>query len=98
MEFASGQSPQSRSIVNPNLNKNGNVLRFSYSRSKAALSEGFVFTVEWNDTLESGKWSQIGVSEKIQSDNGTMQSVQATMGTSTTSRRFARLRVTAPAP
>jgi autotransporter-associated beta strand protein len=98
MEFASGQSPQSRSIVNPNLNKNGNVLRFSYSRSKAALSEGFVFTVEWNDTLESGKWSQIGVSEQIQSDNGTMQSVQATMGTSTTSRRFARLRVTAPAP
>jgi autotransporter-associated beta strand protein len=98
MEFATGQSPHTRTIATPNLTKNGDTLRFSYNRSKAALTEGVIFSVEWNDTLESDKWSQIGVSEQVQSDNGTMQSVQATMATSASYRRFVRLRVSAPPP
>ena len=75
------------------LETNAPTLTYNYTRASAADAAGVSFIVEWSDTLESDSWSSIGVSQETLSDNGTLQSVKATMP-SGLDRRFVRLRVT----
>jgi hypothetical protein len=62
----------------------------------AALAAGFAFAVEWNDALVTGAWSHAGVSEQIPGDNGTLQTVRASLSTGPAPRRFLRLRGNPP--
>lgn len=75
----------------------GTSLEYTYTRSVAAVSAGDIFTVEWNDTLGAAGWSSAGVTEEVQSDDGTTQIVKALVPAGSSGHRFMRLKVT-PAP
>lgn len=96
MEFATAQNPFSATRAQPTFVRNGNNIEFHYNRSNRALNQGFVFTVEWSDTLSNGSWSSVGISEQIKSDNGTIQGIQANLAPSSSKQRFVRLRITPP--
>ncbi len=78
------------------LNSTGANQEFNYTRSVAALNAGVLFTVEWSDTLVGNDWHTTGVTEVVQSDNGTVQQVKATLPAGSTGQRFLRLKVTGP--
>ncbi len=46
-------------------------------------------------TLAAGSWSNVGISEQILNDNGTMQTVRTSVAAGT-SRRFLHLKVSQP--
>ncbi|MGB8170134.1 MAG: autotransporter-associated beta strand repeat-containing protein [Chthoniobacteraceae bacterium] len=95
MEFATGQNPNAATSAAMSLVKIGATLEFTYTRSNAALSEGVTFTVEWRDSLASGAWSNAGVTEQILSNNGTVQTVKASVAAGTGSR-FLHLKISRP--
>ena len=80
----------------PSIQNDGAYLTFTYTRSIAAMSET-LGKVEWSDTLDGGSWSVEGVTETLLGDDGTVQSVKATVAAGE-DRRFLRLRVTRPVP
>jgi autotransporter-associated beta strand protein len=96
LEFATGQNPHATTRTTPTLAKNGATLAFTYTRSIAALTDGVIFTVKWSDTLAAGSWSNADVTEQVLSDNGTEQSVKATLPVGGGAKRFVRLEVTSP--
>ena len=98
LEFATGQDPLAATTRTPALEAfpAEGLLELTYTRSKAALSAGHVFVVEWSDTLEAGSWAATGVTTTILTDDGVTQSVLASVPTADAPRRFLRLRVTAP--
>ena len=75
---------------------NGSEIEFTYTRFKAAMSDGVTFMVEWSDTLLLSSWSNAGVGETIPSEDSAMQQVKATLPMGTSGRRFVHLRVTRP--
>ena len=97
LEFATGQDPNASGTTPTPLVRNGNMLESTYTRSIAARTGGVNFVVEWSDTLAVNSWSSVGVTEQILADNGTVQTVKATMPAgSTIPARFARLKVALP--
>jgi dolichol kinase len=68
----------------------------TYTRSNAAIADGILFAVEWDDTLAAIVWSDVGVTEQLLSNNGTLQTVRASLSAGAATRRFVRLRVTEP--
>ena len=94
MEFATAQNPNAATNAKPTLLQNGTTLEFTYTRSNAAIADGVAFTVEWSDTLAADSWSNAGVTEQILSDNGTVQSVKASVAAGVGGRRFLHLKVT----
>ncbi len=86
LECATAQNPNAATTATPTLVRNGANLEFPYTRSLAALA------VEWRDDLTTGVWSSAGVTEQILSDNGTVQTVRATLPAGP-GPRFVRLRV-----
>ena len=94
LEFATGQNPLTSTKVSTPLAINGANLEFTYTRANASIAGGMIFAVEWSDTLAAGSWSSAGVTEQIFSDNGTVQTVKATVP-SGSGKRFVRLKVTA---
>ena len=97
MKFALGMNPTVTGVTPTSVGYNSgtSTLTFSYQRSVQAMAE-CTFIVEWSDTLLSSSWSSTGVTEQINSDNGTVQQVTASIPASGQTRRFARLRVTNP--
>ena len=73
------------------IEKSGASLKFTYQRSLAAMGE-VNYTAEWRDDL-APSWSTQGVTETINSDNGIIQDVQATIPAGNAQSRFVRLRV-----
>lgn len=96
LEFATGQDPNAATLATPALMKVGAILEFTYTRSNAALADGVTFTVEWSDALSSNAWSGAGVTSQILNDNGTLQTVRASVATGTSPCRFLRLKVSKP--
>jgi len=96
LEFATGQSPLASTLVETRLVQNGENIEFTYTRSKAAMTDGITFTVEWCDTLSGVTWSPVGVTESILSDDGTLQSIRATLPAGDAGKCFLRLRVSKP--
>jgi hypothetical protein len=97
MEFATGQHPTNSSTPAQNLSRGtGGECIFTYQRSKAAVADGLLFTVQHNATLDPGGWSSLGVTETILSDDGTLQTVQAAIPAPTGGSCFTRLRVARP--
>ena len=93
LEFATGQNPNAPTKADTSIVKNVASLDFTYPRSKAAMSDGVTFTVEWSDTLATNSWSNAGVTDQILTDNGTVQVVKASAPAGG-NRRFVRLKVT----
>ncbi len=97
LEFATGQNPHAASLISLSGLRTASALEITYTRSKEALTGGVIFAVEWSDTLAPNPWSVAGVTQSILTDNGTVQSVKATVPTAAAiPRRFARLKVTSP--
>ena len=72
-------------------------LEITYTRNKAALTGGVTFAVEWSDTLAPASWSVSGVPQPVLTDNGTLQSVKATVPAApTVPTRLTWLKVTSP--
>ena len=95
LEYATAQNPNASSRAVLTAIRNASALEVTYTRSKAAFTGGVVFTVEWSDTLAPNSWSNALVTENILTDNGTIQTVKATVPAGPTiPLRYARLKVT----
>ena len=93
LEFATGQSPHAatRAVISSQASPAG--LVFTYTRSKAAVDDGVVFSVESSDTL-AAPWTPHGPGTLLH--DGALQTLAATIPPGPAGKRFARLRVTAP--
>ena len=96
LEFSTGQNPIAATTAVTTLVRNGANLEFTYTRSNAALADGVIFAVEWSDTMADGSWSAAGVTQQILNDNGTVQTVKATLPAGANAKRFVHLRATRP--
>ena len=94
IEWACNLNPTTASALPVSLNSTGANLEFTYTRSVAAITAGAVFTVEWSDTLAGNDWHTTGVTQVVQSNNGTVQQVKATLPAGSTGQRFVHLKVT----
>jgi hypothetical protein len=75
--------------------RTASALEITYTRSKAAFTGGVAFTVEWSDVLAPSSWSGALVTQNILTDNGTLQTIKATLPAGPAiPMRFARLKVT----
>lgn len=95
LEFATAQNPLANSAVAVAAAVNAGTLEFTYQRSKAAVSDGLVFTVEWSDSLAAGTWSGAGIANQnpppIAQDLST-ETLQILVPAGS-GRRFVRLKV-----
>ena len=95
LEFATAQSPNASSRAVLTAVRTASALEITYTRSKAAFIGGVVFTVESSDTLAPNSWSATGVTQTVLTDNGTVQTVKATVTAGpAVPLRYARLKVT----
>jgi alpha-tubulin suppressor-like RCC1 family protein len=95
MEFATGADPTEGGVIEtPVSPPAAGVVGFTYTRNKLASAE-VVWTVEWTDTLGSD-WSSNGVSETVIADDGTLETVVATLPGGPDGKRFVHLKVTRP--
>jgi hyaluronate lyase len=95
-EFATGQNAQAATKAPITCQRNGAAVEFNYVRSKAAMSDGVTFAVNWSTTLSANAWSGAGVTEQILSVEGTVQTVKATVDATGQPRCFLRLEVSRP--
>lgn len=96
IEFAMNLNPSQSTAPPVSAALAGGSIEYIYSRSKAALQDGLTFTVEWSSSPGTPPWSTAGVTETLLTDDGTTQQIKALVPTGNTTRRFVRLRVTAP--
>lgn len=93
LEFATGQDPFAATRLATPIEFDGGHLKFTYSRSHAALDEEMVFQVLWSETLAANSWSAASVSEVIADDDGIVQTVVATLPEASDGKLFVRLSV-----
>ena len=95
VEFATGQDPHAATRTAVSLVRvPGSTLTFTYPRNKAAFDLGYLFVVEYGDTLAAGSWTSFGPGTVTV--DGPLQSVAATIPDGPAGRRFIRLKITAP--
>jgi autotransporter-associated beta strand protein len=95
LEFATGQSPHAATRATTTLAlPPGTDLDFTYTRNKAALDAGYLFTVEYSDTLAPNSWTSAVPGTVIL--DGPAQSVRVLIPEGTATHRFIRLKVSAP--
>ncbi len=92
-EWALGLSATQPGVQPASVAKVGADLEFTYTRAKNVT--GVTITVEWSNTL-ANDWSSMGVTEQILSDNGTVQTVRASVAAGAGGRRFLHLKVSKP--
>lgn len=94
LEYATHMNPALSDTVPQAVARNGGVLEFIYTKSKAATDVTFI--VEWSDVLSAPSWSTAGVSAPtVLSDNGVTQQIKVTApADSGVTHRFVRLRIT----
>jgi hypothetical protein len=93
MEFALGLNPTIASAPVFQTALVGGNIEFTYTRSTAAVLAGKTFHVRWTETLNGLDWTETGTTEQILTDNGTAQTVKATIPAGTNGHRFVRLEV-----
>jgi len=96
VEFATNSSPTIANGPPGQLVRNGSSLEFSYTRSKAAMGVGIIYSIEWSDDLVPVDWHTGGVTETILSQDANVQQVKATLSAGSSGLRFVRLRVSTP--
>ncbi|MCW1925976.1 choice-of-anchor D domain-containing protein [Luteolibacter arcticus] len=95
LEFATGADPTESGVIEtPVTRPLAGMIDFTYTRNKLAAAE-VQWTVEWTDTLEGG-WSSNGVSETVIEDDGTVETVVATLPAGPDGKRFVHLKVIRP--
>jgi hypothetical protein len=93
MEYALGLNPNTPGVIPAALVINGAQLEYAYTRSTAAREAGLLYQIEWSDTLEPGSWTTETVTQQIESTEGALETVKATVSAGNADRRFLRLRV-----
>jgi uncharacterized delta-60 repeat protein len=93
MKFAMGIDPTRPGTAPLTLAGGTGVMTFIYTRSKAAVSDGVAFTVEWSETLAPLSWNSTNVSLVGVVDQGDTERVTVNVPAGTTGRRFVRLNV-----
>jgi len=93
LEFATGQNPRAATRALTSLSRSSADLEFHYLRDKAAFDAGYLFDVEYSDTL-AAPWTSVGPGSVLH--QGPPQSVRALVPASPGGRRFVRLKVLAP--
>ena len=96
LEFATGQNPFDATRALTSVTRNGGQLEFIYTRSKAAILDGVVFTVEWSDSLAPGSWSSAGISVSQVNETATLETIKATLPAASANRRFFHLLISVP--
>lgn len=94
LEFALALNPTASSVVPVQSGRNSGSFKFTYTRSKAALSDGVLYFVEWSDDLKSGSWTSEGVTSLVLEESELIQIIEATVPPGPEGKRFVRLRVT----
>ena len=93
LEFATGQDPNASTRVVSSLAK-ATGLEFTYTRSKAAVQDGVSYSVEYSDLL-APPWTSVGPGTVI-ADDGTLETVRATIPVGPAGSRFLHLKVSKP--
>ena len=94
IEFATGQDPHAATLVSTSLLPTPDSgLLFTYTRYKAAFDEGYLFNIEYSDSLDA-PWFPRGTGTVI--IDGSLQTVQAMLTRGDGGKRFARLKITSP--
>lgn len=93
LEFATGQNPNTGTLAITSVAKNGVNFEFTYTCAKAAVTDGATFAVEWSETLTAQSWTSVGAGTLL-SDNGTLQTLKATVPFGAGTKRFLRLKIT----
>lgn len=94
LEFATHTLPTTSNAMPGQANRSGGSVEFFYTRSKAAMSDGVQFSVEWSDDLTSINWSTEDVTQSVLSEDSEVQNIKAVLPAGSIGRRFVRLRVT----
>ena len=95
-EFCLRTDPTLASRPQQSVERNGSNLELTYTRAKAAVLDGVVFAVKWNDDLSHGSWSEAGVTESVLIDDGIDQVVKAIAPAGPNGHRFLHLETTKP--
>lgn len=93
MEFGLGLNPTLPAVPTFQTQVNGSNLEFTYTRSTAAVLAGRTFQVPWTQTLNGTDWNYADTTQTVLTDNGTFQTVKATVPKGSSGRRFVRLEV-----
>jgi autotransporter-associated beta strand protein len=94
LEYATGQDPQAATLAQFDMSIDAGQMQFIYTRSKIAFDQGYLFDVQYSDTLAPDSWSSAGPGSVI--IEAPAQSVRALIPAGTGGQRFIRLKVTAP--
>ncbi len=92
VEFATNKNPLLPDSTGPIVAQSGSSLTFTFSRLKNL--PGITAGVVWSDQLTT--WSSAGVTEQILADDGTTQTIKATVPQGPSGQRFLVLKVTRP--
>ena len=96
MEFATDTDPTQGNAGPGDLVLADDTMEFLYTRTKAAISDGIIFRVEWSDDLSSPNWNTTGVTEVVLSEDNTVQHVRDSVSSGSGPRRFMHLNVIRP--
>jgi len=94
LEFATDQNPHAATLTKTTISPTSTAQNFTYTRNKAAFDAGYLFNVEYSDTLAPGSWISAPTGTVI--TTGPSQTVSTPLPESPQGRRFTRLRVTTP--
>ena len=99
LEFALGLEPdiQNATPASVTFHQNTSSMEFRYTRNPAAVSAGWVFQVEWSNSLSDNDWHTDSIGETIENPSAVLHDITALhvvpIGTPS---RFLRLRVITP--
>lgn len=93
MEFGLGLNPTLPAVPTFQTQVSGSNLEFTYTRSTAAVLAGRTFQVPWSQTLNGTDWNYADTTQTVLTNNGTFQTVKATVPKGSSGRRFVRLEV-----
>lgn len=93
IEFATGQSPHTATFAVTSAHRTATDLEFTYQRNRAAVDDGYSFSIESTTSL-SGSWNDSGPGSLI--SDGPLQTLKATIPADSDEKRFARLKVSTP--
>ncbi|MEO8613729.1 MAG: choice-of-anchor tandem repeat GloVer-containing protein [Luteolibacter sp.] len=93
MEFALNTNPNIPNAPIFQTTITGGNIEFTYTRSKAAVNAGILFQVPWSEILNTATWNYADTVQTVLNDNGTIQTVKATVPMGTSGRRFVRIEV-----
>jgi hypothetical protein len=99
LEFATGQDPLVETEAVTGLMIKASDLEFRYLRGKIASAAGFIYRVEWSDSLLPGSWNTTGVIDVQDPENPGDNAVEhrlATVPKGAAGGRFVRLWVAQP--